>query len=135
MTLIRDIYNKHSKIINYIFFACIITLINVLSYILFYNYIYDNALVSNIVAYTISISISFIINKKYVFKNDNKKYLKQIIFFLIVKLISFGIDSAILLLLKDILKWNNLLSKIIANASTTISNYFLNNNWVFKDNK
>ena len=124
------------KVIKYVFFATITSIINVAVYLITYKYLHAGIIISNVLAYTISISVSFIINKKVVFKNDSDKVLVQIALYLVVKAVSFSLDSAVLYLLKDILNWNNVLSKIVANASTTISNYTLNNIWVFKkDNK
>ena len=100
---------------------------------LVYKYIYKNIIFSNILAYVVSISFSFFLNKKIVFKNNSKRILKQIILYLSVKFISFGIDSLVLVICKEILNINNFWSKIIANCSTTLSNYTLNNRTVFKD--
>ena len=99
---------------------------------LFYNLIINNIIISNIAAYAISISSSFIINKKVVFKNNNKGIIKQLIFYLLVKAVSFSIDSLVLVVAVDYIGLTNFLSKLIANASTTISNYTLNNKVVFK---
>lgn len=134
MTSIKNLYVKYEKPINYVIFATLTTVLNVLTYLLCYNFVVSNILISNIVAYTVSITASFFMNKKYVFKNDSNSYAKQMLFYLIVKLISFGLDSLVLYILKDILNWSNFWAKLISNASTTFSNYFLNNSWVFKNN-
>ena len=100
---------------------------------LFYNLIIKNVIVSNVAAYAVSITSSFFINKKVVFKNDNTNLLEQMISYLGVKAVSFAIDSLVLILFVDIFGFNNFISKLIANASTTISNYTLNNKVVFKN--
>lgn len=125
----------NNKFIKYVFFAIITSILNVGTYMLFYNLIIDNIIISNIAAYSVSISSSFIINKKVVFKNNNKGIIKQLIFYLLVKAVSFSIDSLVLILTVDYIGVNNFLSKIIANASTTISNYTLNNKVVFYEKK
>lgn len=126
MTLINN------KFIKYVFFAIITSFINVGTYLLVYNLIIENIIISNIAAYTISITTSFIINKKVVFKNNNEKLLKQILFYLLVKLLSFTIDSFVLVITVEWIGISNFIAKLIANASTTISNYTLNNKIVFK---
>lgn len=123
----------NNKFIKYVFFAIITSLLNVGTYILFYNYVIDNIILSNVIAYTVSITLSFILNKKIVFKNNSGNLLKQITSYLSVKALSFVIDSLVLIITVRWLGLNNFISKLIANASTTISNYTLNQQVVFKD--
>lgn len=126
---------KNNKFLSYVFFAVITSGINVCSYILFYNFIFSNIIVSNIFAYTISIMVSFIINKKIVFKNNNQEILTQIVLYLMVKLIAFGVDSIVLIGINKFFNLSNFVAKLIANISTTLSNYTLNNKIVFKNIK
>ena len=120
------------KFIKYVAFALITSLINISVYYLFYNYVLKSIIISNIIAYTISILVQFITNKKYVFKNNSNNYSKQVCLFLLVKLVAFGLDTMVLHLCTKIFKMGQLLAKIIANCSTTLSNYSLNNDMVFK---
>ena len=126
---------KNNKFLSYSFFAVITSGINVCSYILFYNFIFSNIIVSNVFAYTISIMVSFIINKKIVFKNNNEEILIQMVLYLMVKLIAFGIDSIVLIGINKFFNLSNFVAKLIANISTTLSNYTLNNKIVFKNIK
>lgn len=123
----------NNKFVKYVIFAIFTSLLNVGTYMLFYNLIIKNVIVSNVAAYAVSITSSFFINKKVVFKNDNTNLLEQMISYLGVKAVSFAIDSLVLILFVDIFEFNNFISKLIANASTTISNYTLNNKVVFKN--
>ena len=132
MEVFMNILNN--KFFKYVFFAIVTSLLNVGTYLLFYNFILENILISNIVAYAVSITISFILNKKVVFKNDGGNIIKQIIFYLLVKLASFTIDSFVLVLCKEYIGLSNFIAKLIANMSTTISNYTLNQKMVFKEN-
>lgn len=125
----------NNKFLKYVFFAIITSLLNVGTYLLSYNFILDNILVSNIIAYAVSITVSFILNKKCVFKNDGGNIKKQILCYLLVKLASFTIDSFVLNICKEYIGLNNFTAKLIANVSTTISNYTLNKKMVFKNEK
>ena len=125
------------KIVNhsltqYIFFAILTSVINVLAYLISYKFIIQSIIICNIIAYTLSIILSFVFNKKIVFKNNDKNILRQMIGFLIVKFISFIIDSVVLILCNKVLLLNNFWSKIISNCSTTANNYFWQKNKVFK---
>lgn len=125
----------NNKFLKYVFFAIITSLLNVGTYLLFYNYIWANIIISNIIAYSISIVVSFILNKKIVFKENSKNIFKQITSYLGVKGISFIVDSIVLVICKNYIRLGNFVAKLIANISTTISNYTLNNKIVFKEKK
>ena len=118
---------------KYVIFAILTSAVNVGIYLLVYNLIIENIIIANFFAYSISITLSFFINKQVVFKNKGKRIYKQILFFLIVKAIAFGIDSAVLAVCLNIFNIPNAISKLIANCSTTLSNYSLNKKVVFKE--
>lgn len=123
-----------NSFIKYVFFAILTSAINVGLYLLVYNYVVRNILISNCVAYSVSITFSFITNKKLVFNNSSNEVFKEVLLFLFVKGVAFCLDSIVLVVC---LKWihiPNSISKLIANCSTTFSNYSLNKKLVFKDN-
>lgn len=124
---------KRSKFVKYVVFAVLATVINVGIYIVIYNYVINSILISNLIAYIFSISFQFITNRKHVFKMNDSFVVLQIALFVFVKLISFWIDSGVLYMFKDVFGFSNFISKIASNASTTLSNYLLNNKWVFRN--
>ena len=123
------------KFVKYVLIASATTLVNVIVYLLCYSVIIKNIIVSNIFAYVFSITLSFILNERIVYKCQTRKYKKQIPLFLASKALSFAIDSLVLVCLDKYLNISALLEKLIANASTTISNYFICDKLVFKNDK
>ncbi len=123
------------KFVKYVLIASATTLVNVIVYLLCYNVIIKNIIVSNIFAYVFSITLSFILNERIVYKCQTRKYKKQIPLFLASKALSFAIDSLVLVCLDKYFNISALLEKLIANASTTISNYFICDKIVFKNDK
>ena len=121
-----------NKFFKYTFYAIITSIVNISLYLLTYN-ISGNIVFSNFIAYTFSIMLQFIINKKRVFKNNGNNVIKQLLLFLLVKLIAFFIDSAVLVICVKNLKLDNFISKLISNISTTLSNYTLNDKIVFNN--
>ena len=121
-----------NKFIKYVLSAILVSGLNVGTYYFFYRFILSNIVVSNVIAYAISITVQFIINKRIVFKDRKKSSIKQIGLFLFVKLIAFVLDTIVLFICTKILLLGQLISKVISNCSTTISNYSLNNKMVFK---
>ena len=124
---------KYKKILSYIFFAIITSLVNVSVYMICFKFVLSNIIFSNIIAYSCSITISFFLNKKVVFKNKQKKYFKQFMTYVGLKMISLCIDSVVLTILHDFFHINNFIAKLVANASTTISNYLVNKCVIFKN--
>ena len=123
------------KFVKYVLIASATTLVNVIVYLLCYSVIIKNIIVSNIFAYVFSITLSFILNERIVYKCQTRKYKKQIPLFLASKALSFAIDSLVLVCLDKYFNISALLEKLIANASTTISNYFICDKIVFKNDK
>lgn len=124
-----------SKFVKYVVIASATTIINVLVYLFFYHIITKNIIICNAFAYAFSITLSFILNERIVYKCKTKKYKKQIPLFLASKAVSFALDSLVLVCLDKYFNISALLEKLIANASTTISNYFICDKIVFKNEK
>lgn len=123
-------YAKYRKIISYIFWAVITSILHVGVFWLM-DIISDSLIICNIVAYVFSVLFSFFINKSVVFADENTDYVKQLIRYILVKFSSFIIDTIILFVLSEWLLWPTLLAKLIANCSTTINNYILSKKVVF----
>ena len=130
---IKKIFKK--KFVKYVVVASVTTVINILVYLLSYHLICKNILFSNILAYACSISLSFVMNEKIVYKCNSRKYKKQIPFYMISKLISFILDSLVLYGIDRFLNISSFMEKVIANASTGIFNYFVLDKIIFKNNE
>ena len=63
------------------------------------NLFIENVIICNIIAYTFSISSSFVFNKKLVFKKNDGNILGQGIKYLVVKLLAFVLDSIVLVVI------------------------------------
>ena len=130
---IKKIFKK--KFVKYVVVASVTTVINILVYLLSYHLICKNILFSNILAYACSISLSFVMNEKIVYKCNSRKYKKQIPLYMISKLISFILDSLVLYGIDRFLNIGSFMEKVIANASTGIFNYFVLDKIIFKNNE
>lgn len=117
---------------KYIIVALLTSALNIGVYLGCYKYVISNILISNIAAYSVSIFAQFFLNRHTVFEGNEHHIIIQIILFLLVKLIACFIDSGVLYLCLNYFKMNNFIAKLIANCSTTISNYSLNKKVVFK---
>ena len=122
--------NKH-QFIKYMIVGVLCTGLNIVLYFLFFSLIKERV-VANVIAYIITLLISFILNKKYVFNNTNNELIfVQFLIYTSVRLTSLLIDSGVLLICVEKLYLSDLLGKIISNACTTVNNYIFNK-FIFK---
>ena len=122
--------NKH-QFIKYMIVGVLCTGLNIVLYFLFFSLIKERV-VANVIAYIITLLISFILNKKYVFNNTNNELIfVQFLIYTSVRLTSLLIDSGVLLICVEKLYLSDLLGKIISNACTPVNNYIFNK-FIFK---
>ncbi len=127
-------FHKYKEVISYLFFGGCTTLINIISYMLFRAANID-MLLSNSLAWVVSVLFAFITNKLFVFESRNvgfKKTMVECIYFFICRLLSLVFDLGFMYLLVDIFSCNELLSKIISNIIVIIINYILSKLLIFK---
>ena len=85
---------------------------------------------SNICGYAVGLTVSFVLNRSWVFRANDAEVKRQIIYFLIVFLVAFGINFLVLniLLIASINAW---LAQILAGVCYTLVFYVLNKRMVF----
>lgn len=130
---ILEIYKKYQEIINYLIFGVLTTLVSILSYALFTRFLNLNYIYSNIISWIISVTFAFITNKIYVFKSKEDNVFKEVIKFYISRLTSLLIELLIMYLMVDLLKINDMISKIIVQFIVIILNYIFSKIFVFKN--
>lgn len=138
MNKIKELFLKYKELINYGIFGVLTTILNYVSYIIFTRVFGINILISNLIAWTLSVIFAFITNKLIVFKSKeltSKILLKESISFLAARVFSLLLDMAILYVMSDLMGINDLIVKIISNIVVIIVNYILSKFIIFKDNK
>jgi len=128
-----NIYKKYEEQINYIIIGGLTTLISIVSYALI-NLTGIDPLISNIISWIIAVTFAYFTNKTIVFK-DQSKDKKQIIEFFVYRLVTLGIEEAILFIMIKKLLINDLITKIIAQIVVFIANYLFSKFLVFKKSK
>ncbi|MFM1539355.1 GtrA family protein [Helcococcus bovis] len=128
-------YEKYKGIILYIFFGGITTLINIVSYYLFYNVFNVSNVTSNIIAWFLSVIFAFATNKIWVFNSkswDAKIAIKELVSFISVRLLTGVFDTSVMYIGVDLFKFNSLIMKILSNLIVLISNYIGSKLFIFK---
>lgn len=116
----------------FIIFGVLTTIVNIFAYVFFVEFFEINYLISNIIAWFISIVFAYITNRKWVFESKSKKILNEFILFLSGRISSGIIDSLLMFISVDIFVFNDLISKIVIGIIVVIFNYIFSKFIVFK---
>ena len=133
MNNIRRILNKET--ISYVIFGILTTIVNLISYYFFSNIININYLISNTISWIISVVFAYITNKFYVFNSKDKKkdvMVKEFIKFVNCRLTSGVIEILLLFLLVDIMKINDIISKLAIGVIVVVLNFIFSKIFVFQ---
>lgn len=124
----KEIIRRHPRFFMYALFGIISTGLEFGIYALlcqFMPYLY-----ANIIAFHCGILCSFILNRKFTFKKEDKTIFRFASFYLI-QLICLALNSLILYLFVDVAHWNVLVAKIISIALTALLPFFMNKHITF----
>lgn len=88
-------------------------------------------LVANIISVSVGISLSFILNKKYNFKVNNK-VLKRFLIFISVGLSGMILSSVLLYFFIDIIDFEKIISKFLSIVFVVLTQFFVNKLITFK---
>ena len=135
MNSIEKVINGNKEIFLYIVFGVLTTIVNFLIYFSFSELLSINYLISNIIAWIVSVTFAYLTNKFYVFNSNVKeknKIIKEFIKFVNCRLTSGVIEMILLFLLVDIIKVNDVISKLVIGVIVVILNFILSKLFVFK---
>lgn len=131
-----EIYKKYEEKINYLIFGVLTTFVNLIVYALCTKLFSINYMISNIIAWILSVLFAYITNKKYVFKSkcdSNKKVIYEIFQFFKYRVLSFIIcDMLLLCLFVELLNMNDMIAKVIIQVVVIVLNYLFSKLFVFK---
>lgn len=83
-------------------------------------------------SFVVSATSSYLMNRKWTFRSEEKQVLKEALKFLIVALGGLLINQAAFYLVTAKLEWRTIFGLILATAAATFWNFFLNKFWTFK---
>lgn len=135
MEKIKELLKKYKFIILYGIFGVLTTIINIVTYALCYDMFNISNVVSNIIAWILSVLFAFITNKIWVFESkcfDFKIFIKELWNFIVCRLATGALDLSIMYVGVDLLKGPALILKIASNIIVIILNYVMSKLFVFK---
>ena len=133
MNNIKRILNKET--ISYVIFGILTTIVNLISYYFFSSIININYLISNTISWIISVVFAYITNKFYVFNSKDKRkdvMVKEFIKFVNCRLTSGVIEILLLFLLVDMMKVNDIISKLAIGVIVVVLNFIFSKIFVFQ---
>ena len=133
---IADLYRNYVSVMRYLIFGVITTIINIVTYVLCYNILNIPNLISNSIAWVISVLVAYLTNRKSVFNsnaNTRREVFIEIIRFFVSRLATLVLDQAIMFITVDKFGWNSILMKVVSNIIVIIANFILSKLVVFKN--
>jgi len=128
---VKYIYNNYKEIINYLIFGILTTLVSIITYAIFTRLFNINYNISNVLSWLLAVSFAYITNKNYVFNSKDKNIIKSIIKFFTSRITTLIIEIIFMLIMVDILKFNDMVCKIIVQFIVIVLNYVFSKLFVF----
>lgn len=132
-----DWYIEHQEGMRYLVFGGISTIINIIVFALLEK-IGFSTLISNLMAWIISLIFAYFTNKMCVFYSKaitKKDLLKEITSFFSFRIITLIIDEVYMYITIDAMHFNSLLMKIISNIIVVVLNFVFSKIFIFNNNK
>ncbi|MCQ2531461.1 MAG: GtrA family protein [Saccharofermentans sp.] len=138
---IKKMYARYKELVNYAVFGVLTTIINYIAFWFFSSVVVlsdASTLPANIVAWIISCTFAFITNRIWVFDSNEttkKGIIREAVSFYVSRLATLGVESLIMFVFADVLKFNKFIIKIVANVIVIILNFVLSKLVVFRKKK
>lgn len=126
---------RRNEIVMYLLFGVLTTGINILCYVFLREYLHIEYILSTTIAWLISVIFAFLTNKKYVFKSNFTElntFIQEFFSFTFFRVVSLGMDIGIMVVLVEIIKFDDFIAKIAANIVVVIMNYIVSKYVVFR---
>ena len=131
----KELIKKYKFLILYGIFGVLTTVINIAVYGIFYSVLGVSNVISNIIAWVISVLFAFITNKLWVFESksfDFKVFMKELGSFTVCRVATGVLDLGIMFVSVDLLKGPAMILKVASNIIVIILNYVMSKLFVFK---
>lgn len=138
MNKIIELIKKYRELITYVFWGVATTLVNYVVYFACTKLFGIEYLISNVIAWMISVIFAFWVNKIYVFRSldyDLKTMAREFSTFVSARILSGVLETGMLALFVEGMHFNDSVIKIVASVLVVIINYFLSKLVIFRKHK
>ncbi|MCQ2506770.1 MAG: GtrA family protein [Lachnospiraceae bacterium] len=130
-----EIYKKYKTQILYLIFGGLTTLVNWIVYFSLTRGFGLEEMLTNVIAWAAAVLFAFLTNRTLVFNASVagvKAFIFQMIMFFAGRLVTLGLEEAIMWLLYVKLGINDIIVKVIAAIVVVVTNYFISKLVVFR---
>lgn len=131
----KKLFLKYKEAFLYLFWGAVTTLVNYVVYFLCTDLFLLNYLLSNVLAWIVSVIVAFLSNKALVFRSlswNKATLFREIWKFLSARLFSVVLEMALLYVFVDLLLFNDGIVKIAAGMLVVLLNYVFSKLFIFK---
>ena len=136
MKKIKELYMKYKEIINYVIFGGLTTVVNFITYFIVTKIFNIDEVISNGIAWFISVLFAYITHKIFVFESKKSKFREIVIemtsFFLARILSGVCCDVGTFALMIKVFNINDVIAKIVTQIMVIIMNYILSKLVIFR---
>lgn len=132
----KKFLNKYKTVFTYLLSSGLSFIVDIISFSIILYFIKDRfvdaILLASYVARVISSVVNYIVNKKYVFKNEKKRNYKAFIEYFLLVIINITISGLLVTKVYNYIHLNATFIKVIIDSIIFIINYFLQKLVIFK---
>lgn len=135
---VTELLKRYKSFISYAFFGVCTTLVNLLSYRLFYFALGVPNVPSTLIAWLLAVLFAYITNKLWVF--DSKSFgfdvvIPELIKFFVCRIATGVLDVGIMWLAVDKMQWSAMVWKLVSNVIVILLNYVASRLVIFAKKK
>ena len=136
MKRILQLIHKYEDVLSYLFFGGLTTVVNYLVYLPCHNLLGISAGVSNAIAWVFAVAFAYLTNKPFVFRSHDwslKTVIPELTKFVGSRIASGALETGIIFLTVDLLRWNGNVMKLVTSVLVVIINYVASKLLVFRN--
>ena len=121
---------------SYLFFGALTTVVNYIVYLPCYNLLSFSAAISNMIAWIAAVAFAYLTNKPFVFRSHDwsaKTVIPELTKFVGARIASGVLETGIIFLTVDLLRWNGNVMKLVTSVLVVIINYVASKLLVFRN--
>ena len=134
---LKELYNKYRDLIPYAIFGVLTTLVNIVVFWVAAHPFHMTVVASTIVAWIVAVVFAYVTNRKWVFHSEAHKkeaIIKEIISFFTCRIATGVVDIVVMYVFVDVLSFNDVIMKTVANILVILLNYVASKMIIFKKN-
>lgn len=128
----KEMYLKYKEVIMYLIFGVLTTVVNIVVYYIMADMLHIHYMISNVVAWFLSVLFAYVTNRIYVFESKSQDIMKEMISFFGARLATGVMDMVFMWIFVGLHILPDFIAKVISNVFVIIANYVLSKLVVFK---